>query len=132
MIDYYYEGKMKELEMWVLCSTICDKKNMVAIRNLLRRHYVYTIDDLRDRNLSELARFRTVGEVRLEFIKEMKLTIEDEEKIQSIMDGDSDVRRLRYDRKLFEKADDLSRAGKSDEKIAEVLGLRIETVRIIT
>lgn len=132
MYDYYYEGRMKELEMWVLCNTMCDKKNMVAIRNALRRRDVYTIDDLRDRNLSELARFRTVGEVRLEFIKEMKLIIEDEEKIQSMMDEDSDVRRLRHDKKLFEMAVDLSRAGKSDRKIAEALGLRIETVRIIT
>lgn len=132
MNDYYYEGKMKELEMWVLCYTMCDKMNMTAIRNALRRRDVYTIDDLRDRDLSELAHRSSIGEMRLEFIKEMKLTIEDEEKIQSMMDGDNDVRRLRHDKKLFEMAVNLSRAGKSDRKIAEALGLRMETVRIIT
>lgn len=129
-MEHYIWG-WKQLELRVLCDEICDKQNATAIYHGLIRSGIKSIGDLKDCDLRTL-RGRHFGEMRMEFVNEMKIIIEDEEKIQSIMEKDNDVMRLRNDTELYERVISLDEAGYSTREIAEILGLRETTLRIIT
>lgn len=126
-----YETELKIMELKALCWEICDKKNASHIYHRLLRAGVYSIDDLKCLDITT-QRLTGIGEMRLEFIKELILTIGDEEKIRKIMENDSDITRLRKDSTLYEKIQHLHSVGYSDIQIAKTLGLRETTVMRLT
>lgn len=124
-----YERNLKKMELEVLCREICDEKNATAIYNALRRHGVYTIEDLKSEDSCILSRFKGIGEMRLEFIKELKKVIEDEEKTQKILDKDVELTKMKNDKTLCEQIEKLYFEERYYiEKIARILGISKNTV----
>ena len=126
-----YTETLEQMELEALCREVCDIQNFGIIYRGLCRSGICTIEDLRDCDLNNMAKLHMFGEMRLEFVKEMKSTIEDEEKIRSIIRNDVDLVRLRKDEVLFENVKVLHKAEYSVSVIARWLGLRPDTVRHI-
>ena len=74
---YEDERDINEQKLMELCLEVIDVKNCNAIYNTLFRNGIRSIDDLKRTDLNRIRRFRTIGEMRFEFIKEMKLIIEE-------------------------------------------------------
>lgn len=126
------EEVIDQLELRALCYEICDRLNVVTIYHALLRANICSIDDLRSCDLNALAKKRGFGEMRLEFIKEMKLAIEDEEKIQNILEKDNDIAKLRNDADtLYEQVKKLYYEGKRPCRIAEALGISEDAVGLL-
>lgn len=128
-----FKRAIEELELKVLCCEICDKINANAIYHALHRAGIYTIDDLREHDFGTRPRILNLGEMRLEFIKEMKMIIEDEEKIQNIFSKDDDITKLRNDAdRLYEQARKLRyEEGRAFSTTARLLGISKEALYLL-
>lgn len=123
----YVKG-INRLELDILCCEICDAKNRTAIINCLGRNKIHSTRDLAKYDLCDISKFRYVGEMRLEFIKELKNIAEDEEKIQSIVEKDKDYMRMLNEDELYKEICRMDDAGYSVSRIARETGLRTSTV----
>ena len=128
----FYEA-LDVLKLKILCDEVCDNKNRTAIYNTLLRNKVRNIDVLRICDQDKVKeRFRTIGDKRLEFIKDMIDICNDGEKIRDILSKNEDLKRLEDSRPLYELANDLyNNHNCSVAEISKITGLKKETVRMI-
>lgn len=128
-----YHYALDLLKLRILCDEVCDTKNKNAVYNALRRGRVDNTDILRIINIDKLKEhFRTIGDKRLEFIKQMIDICNDREKFEEILSKNDDYNKLNIRRNLFELVNDLHENHDcSESEIARMTGLSKDTVKLI-
>lgn len=74
---YFAYFEKPEWELYELCKRMCNIHNQGAIYNILRRGGINSINDLRNADVEDIAKFRGMGEKRMKYVIEMKQFIED-------------------------------------------------------
>lgn len=128
---YYYV--LDAMKLQILCNEVCSIKNKTAVYNTLRRGRIDNTDILRIIDLDKVKEhFRTIGDKRLEFIKQMVDICNDREKFEEILSRNDDYNKLDASKNLFDLVIDLySNHDCSDSEIAKMTGLSKDTVRMI-
>lgn len=119
----HLENVFKRVEFWAVCHEVCDFANATAIHNAFRRAGIQTVDDFKSLELTDCRKIRCVGEMRLEFVKEMKLFVEDKEKMQTLRKTNATLRRWIYDDDFRRRAVALRDGNYTTRQIAKALDI---------
>ena len=125
-----FEKTSRNVEFYALCHEVCDDKNANAIFWACVRADIESIDDFMTFDWTKAYRVKGIGETRLEFIKEMILFVEDEEKIQHMLETNVILRKF-YDDDFQKRVIELEDGIYSPVKIARVLNIDESFARVI-